>query len=154
MKCHSCSDRGVKESNADLGLAFVVLLASFLGSLVLNGCTAFEIGTQMTNLSDSGFLARIPETPKQREFYAAMPAYKLQRGIVKGNAFYACKDDKRGVVYLGNEASYQRYMEKVRMLVSFYETTEAKMTPTDMDTDFQWRVYDAWGDPGAPSPQD
>ena len=153
MKRYSRRDRRFEESNVGVGLTFVALLASFLGSCVLNGCTAFEIGTQMTNLSDSGFLARVPETPKQHEVYAAMPAYKLQRGIVKGNAFYACKDDKRGIVYLGNEANYQRYMEKVRRLVSFYETTEAKMTATDMDKDLQWRVYDAWGDPGAQKPQ-
>ena len=76
------------------------------GFLILNGCTAFETNTKIRTLSDSGFVARVPETPRQREAYAALPPYKLHRGVVKGNVFYAYKDEKNGVAYIGTEAEY------------------------------------------------
>jgi hypothetical protein len=129
-------------------------LLAVCGFLILNGCAAFEIRTQKTALSEGGFLARSPETPKQREAYAALPPYKLLRGVVKGNVFYTYKDEKDGVVYTGSEENYQRYMERVRRLVAFYETTEAKMVAHDMDNDLQWRWYGAWHDFGASNPRD
>jgi hypothetical protein len=91
--------------------------------LILNGCTAFETNTKIRTLSDSGFVARVPETPRQREAYAALPPYKLHRGVVKGNVFYAYKDEKNGVAYIGTEAEYARYME-TRRLIAAYEMTE------------------------------
>ena len=133
--------------------AFFVLLA-VCGFLTLNGCAAFEIRTKTRALSESGFRARIPETPKQREAYAALPPYKLNRGVMKGNVFYVCKDEKNGVVYIGSETDYQRYMEKVRRLVAAYETTEEKMVAYDMDNDLQWRWYGSWDDLGASNPRD
>ena len=93
-------------------------------------------------------MARVPETAKQREVYAALPAYKLHRGAVKGNVFYAYKDEKNGVVYVGTEAEYQRYMEKVRRLVAAFETTEDKMVAQDMDSDLQSRWYGTWENRG------
>jgi hypothetical protein len=115
------------------------------GYLILSGCVAFQIMTQTNTLSDSGFLARRPQTTKQREAYAALPPYKLQRGVAGGNVFYTYKDEKAGVVYIGGEEEYQRYMEKVRRLVAFYETTEAKMVAHEMDRNLQGIWYAAWG---------
>jgi hypothetical protein len=98
-----------------------------------------ESRAQRTTLSESGFLARVPETERQREFYAALPPYRLYRGVKNGQAFYVYKDEKAGVVYVGNEEDYQLYMRGVRRLVAFYETTEAKMVAYDMDSDVQSR---------------
>jgi hypothetical protein len=122
------------------------------GFLILNGCAAFEIRTQITTLSESGFLARIAETPRQREAYAALPPYQLLRGVMKGNAFYTYKDQKNGVVYTGNEENYMRYMERMRRLVAFYETTEEKIVARDMDGDLQSRCYGSWDYSGTPRP--
>jgi hypothetical protein len=126
----------------------VVRLAIFCASLTLISCTAFEKRTQRTTLSDSGFLARVPETEKQRETYAALPPHELYRGARNGRAFYVYKDEKAGVVYIGNEQDFQRYMERIRALVSYFETTEEKMAPRDMNSELLGQWYGAWGDTG------
>ena len=99
-------------------------------------------------------MARIPETPQQREVYAALPPYKLHRGVSQGTIFYAYKDEKNGVAYVGTEAEYQRYREKIRRLVAAYEMTEEKMVANDMDNDLQRRWYGSWSDFGASNPRD
>ena len=158
-----CTEQRAEESDRDrreegvgdqFGRSFFALLAVLCGFLVLNGCAAFDINTKITSLSENGFVARVPETAKQREVYAALPAYKLLRGAVKGNVFYAYKDEKNGVVYVGTEAEYQRYMEKVRRLVAAFETTEDKMVAQDMDSDLQSRWYGTWDNLGASNPRD
>ena len=133
------------------------LVVAVCGFLILSGCVAFQIRTQTNTLSDGGFLARMPQTTKQREAYAALPPYKLQRGVAGGNVFYTYKDEKAGVVYIGGEADYERYMVKVRRLVAFYETTEAKMAAHDMDPSLQRLWYSSWAglirlDPPRPKP--
>ena len=120
---------------------FVLLIGAFF---VLNGCKAFEIRTQSNTLSESGFLARVPETPRQREAYAALPPYRLYKGFMRGEAFYAYKDEKNGVVYLGSERDYEYYMQRVRRLVAFYETTEDKMRAYDMESGVQSRWQGSW----------
>ena len=113
--------------------------------LILNGCTAFETDTKIRTLSENGFVARVPETPRQREAYAALTPYKLHRGVVRGSVFYAYKDEKNGVAYLGTEAEYPRYMERARRLIAAFEMTEEKMAAYDMDNDLQWRWYGLMG---------
>jgi len=163
MKSYSCPEQRFEESNGEsIGrrvchaskLVVVALLAAVCGSFSINGCAAFEIRTQRTALSDSGFLARMPETPKQRETYAALPPYKLYRGVKNGNVFYAYKDEKSGVVYVGSEADYQRYMEKWQRLVAAYEMPQEKMVAHDMDNDLQWRWYGSWSNFGDSDPRD
>ena len=117
-------------------------LASAL--LVLTGCEAFESRTQRLTLSDSGFLARVPQTERQRDFYAALPPYKLYAGVKNGQPFYVYKDEKAGVVYVGNEQDYQRYMGKVRRLIAYYETTETKMVAHKIDDNVQSRWDGSW----------
>ncbi len=160
MKC-SCPEQRFGELNrvrrdgrAGNRSALFAALAAACGFLILNGCTAFETNTKIRTLSDSGFVARVPETPRQREAYAALPPYKLHRGVVKGNVFYAYKDEKNGVAYIGTEAEYQRYMETARRFIAAYEMTEEKMVAHDMDNDLQWRWYGSWSDFGASKPRD
>jgi hypothetical protein len=112
--------------------------------LVLSGCDAFESRTQRLTLSDSGFLARVPQTERQRDFYAALPPYGLYWGVKNGRPFYVYKDEKAGVVYVGNEKDYQLYMAKVRRLIAYYETTEAKMVAHKMDESVQARWDGSW----------
>jgi hypothetical protein len=127
------------------------------GCLVLSGCMGFQISTQKNNLSESGFLARMPQTPKQHEAYAALPSSVLLRGVSGGNAFYVFKDDRTGAVYIGGEADYERYLARVRKLVAYFETTEAKMAARDMDPSLQRLWYSSWAglirlDPPRPKP--
>jgi hypothetical protein len=92
---------------------------------------------------ESGFVARIAETSKQQEAYAALPPNKLFRGVVSGNTLYFYKDEARRVVYVGGEPEYGRYMAKVGILVAAYETTEAKMAAQNMSGDLQARFGEA-----------
>ena len=160
MKC-SCPEQRFGELNrvrrgwrAGNRSALFAALGAACWFLILNGCTAFETKTKIRTLSDSGFVARVPETPGQREAYAALPPYKLHRGVVQGNVFYAYKDEKNGVAYIGTEAEYARYMETARRLIAAYEMTEEKMVAHDMDNDLQWRWYGSWSDFGASNPRD
>ena len=122
----------------------VASLASICASLVLGGCGAIESRAQRTSLSDSGFLARVPQTERQRDFYAALPPYKLYQGVKNGRPFYVYKDEKAGVVYVGNEQDYQHYMAKVKRLIAYYETTEAKMVAHNIDESVQARWDGSW----------
>jgi hypothetical protein len=119
-------------------------LASICVSLVLGGCGAIESRAKRTSLSESGFLARFPQTERQRDFYAALPPYELYWGVRNGQPFYVYKDEKAGVVYVGNEQDYQRYIVKMRRLIAYYETTEAKMVARRIDENVQARWDGSW----------
>ena len=60
-------------------------------------------------LSASGFRVVTPETEQQKAIYAELPAYKLQRGNHQGKVFYAYKNEKQGIAYLGGESEHQAY---------------------------------------------
>jgi hypothetical protein len=119
-------------------------LGSICVSLVLGGCGGIESRAKRTSLSESGFLARVPQTERQRDFYAALPPYELYWGVRNGQPFYVYKDEKAGVVYVGNEQDYQRYIVKMRRLIAYYETTEAKMVARRIDENVQARWDGSW----------
>ena len=127
---------------------FVAIFVLAWALLVLSGCDAFESRTQRLTLSDSGFLARVPQTERQRDFYAALPPYRLFWGVKNGRPFYVYKDENAGVVYVGSEKDYQLYMAKVRRLIAYYETTEAKMVAHKMDESVQARWDGSWSREG------
>jgi hypothetical protein len=133
--------RGICDALIAFCIAFAIVACALLA---LGGCAAFEARTQRITLSESGFLARVPETEGQRESYVGLPPYRLYRGVKDGRTFYAYKDEKAGVVYIGNEQDYELYMGKVRRLVAFYETTETKMVAHNMDSDLQARWDRSW----------
>lgn len=108
-----------------LGLAFVITLIAF------NGCASLDASNQRSLLAAAGFRARTPETAKQRELYAAAPAYKVQRVAVEGRVFYAYKDEKAGVAYVGSEADYQRYQQlaiQQQIATAHYQAAEMNRT--------------------------
>jgi hypothetical protein len=132
---------GIRDSLSAVSIVFVTLVC---GLLALDGCGAIEKRAQRVNISESGFLARVPQTERQRDFYAALPPYELYQGVKNGRPFYVYKDEKAGVVYVGNEQDYQRYMGKVRRLVAYYETTEAKNVAHNIDENVQARWDGSW----------
>lgn len=75
------------------------------------GCASLDASNQESLLAAAGFRARTPQTPKQQELYAATPAYKVQQGTIDGKIFYAYKDEKKGVAWVGGEAEYQKYQQ-------------------------------------------
>jgi hypothetical protein len=96
---------------------------------------------QESLLSAAGFRARTPETAKQKELYAAVPAYKVQRASVDGKIFYAYKDEAKGVAYVGGEAEYRRYQQlavQQRIARDNYEAAQ-------MNRQMAWGWYGAYG---------
>ena len=95
-------------------------------------------------LSAAGFRVRTPETPLQKEVYAALTPYKVERATVKGRVFYVFKDEKEGVAYVGHEAEYQRYKNlavQQRIAQDYYMAYQ-------MDRMSAYRWYGAWGSRG------
>ncbi len=90
-------------------LVLASLLAAFCGLIALAGCASMEAASQESLLKQAGFQSRTPTTAEQKAAYARLPAYQLHRGTLKGRTIYAYKDEKAGVVYLGNQAQYAQY---------------------------------------------
>jgi hypothetical protein len=90
-----------------------MLLLTAVAAIVplLTQCAGLSASSTEPLLSAAGFRVVLPETPEQREIYASLPPYKIQRGIHDGRIFYAYKDEKQGVAYVGGEMEYQRYEE-------------------------------------------
>ena len=119
----------------------------FLGSLVaicalvLAGCAAMEPASQESLLQKAGFQSRTPTTEKQKAAYAALPANQLHKVTWKGRTLYGYKDEKAGVVWVGNEAQYAQY----KQLATNANLSQDQITPTqaaleakDVNTYNQW----------------
>jgi hypothetical protein len=143
MKSHTCSKRQFEKS-------IIALLAAVCGLFTLAGCASMESASEESLLSSAGFQARTPSTPKQKDAYAALPAYQLHRGTKEGKTIYVYKDEKAGVVYIGNEAQYQQY----RQAAAHAKLKEEKQVAHSMDNDLTYRWYGSWKDFGAASPVD
>ena len=119
----------------------------FLGSLlaicalVLAGCAAMESASQESLLQKAGFQSRTPTTAEQKAAYAKLPAYQLHRGTLKGRTLYGYKDEKAGVVYVGNQAQYAQYQQlakNARLKEEQITPAQAAIEEQDMHTYSQW----------------
>jgi hypothetical protein len=117
------------------------ILAGVCALFAFAGCAAMESASQESLLQKAGFQSRTPTTAKQKAAYAALPAYKLHKGTREGRTIYAYKDEKAGVVYLGNQAQYAQY----KQLAVNAKLKEEQITPAqealeekDMHTYNQW----------------
>ena len=86
-------------------------LASGIVLFALGGCASVGSTNTESLLSAAGFVVRTPQTDRQKQIYAALPAYKVERATVKDKVFYVYKDEKAGVAYVGHEPEYQRYQQ-------------------------------------------
>ncbi len=133
-------------SNLFLGPVLAVVCAV----LALAGCASMESASEEALLQKAGFQARTPTTEKQKAAYAALPAYQVHRGTMKGRTVYAYKDEKAGVVYVGNNAQYTQY----KQLAANAQLKEEKQVAHNMDNDLVYRWYGSWNDFGDASPVD
>ena len=107
----------------------------------LSGCASLDASNQESLLSAAGFRVRTPETPKQHQLFDAAPSYKVQRVTYNGKTFYAYKNEKKGVAYIGGDAEYQKYHElavQQRIARDNYEAAE-------MQRDAAMGWYGAYG---------
>jgi len=89
----------------------ITIAAALAGTGLVTGCASMGASSTEPLLSAAGFRARTPETAAQKSIYAELPPYKVQRGTHQGKVFYAYKNEKEGVAYVGGEAEYQKYQE-------------------------------------------
>jgi hypothetical protein len=125
-------------------LGFVLCLAGICVLFGINGCASMDASNQESLLTAAGFRVRTPQTDRQRELYDAMPAYKVQHAVVKGKVFYAYKNEKKGVAYVGGEAEYQRYQQ----LAVQQQIARENYMAAEMNRDAAWGWYGAWGPRG------
>lgn len=85
-----------------------MLLASVFAILITSCASSVSSSTEQS-LSAAGFVVRTPQNAKQRQLYDDLPAYKVHRGTYDGKTFYAYKNEKQGVAYVGTEQAYQEY---------------------------------------------
>ena len=120
----------------------------FLGSvlaicaLVLAGCTTMQpAASQESLLQQAGFQSRTPTTAKQKAIYAKLPANQLHRVTVNGRTIYGYKDEKAGVVWVGNEAQYAHYKQlaaKANLKADQITPAQAALEKQDMHTYSSW----------------
>lgn len=117
------------------------LLAAVCALIALAGCASMEAASQESLLKQAGFQSRTPNTAEQKAAYARLPAYQLHRGMSKGSTIYAYKDEKAGVVYLGNQAQYAQYKQlAVNAKLKEEQFTPAQTALEEKDV----RTYNNW----------
>ncbi|MEK7952414.1 hypothetical protein [Luteolibacter soli] len=89
----------------------IILTALIPLSGLLTSCASMGASSTEPLLSAAGFHVKTPETSAQKAIYAELPPYKVQRGTHQGKVFYAYKNEKEGVAYVGGEAEYQKYQK-------------------------------------------
>jgi hypothetical protein len=85
------------------------LLIVSLALFSFAGCASIGSSGTKKLLDEAGFRTVAPSTPKQQELYAAIPAYQVERVTYNGKTFYAYKDKRDGIAYVGDEHNFQEY---------------------------------------------
>ena len=117
------------------------LIAAFCGLIALAGCTSMQPASQESLLIKAGFQSRTPTTAEQKAAYARLPANQLHRGALKGQTIYAYKDEKAGVVYLGNQAQYDQYKQlavNAKLKEEQFTPAQTALEAKDVHTYNQW----------------
>ena len=135
MKSHSSQNHGAP-------LVLASLVAAFCALIALAGCTTMGTAASAESLlQKAGFQSRTPTTAEQKAAYAKLPAYELHRGMLKGRTIYAYKDEKAGVIYLGNQAQYDQYKQlavNAKLKAEQFTPAQTALEAKDM------HVYDSW----------
>ena len=118
----------------------VLPLAAGAAVFLFTGCEAEQTNTKSL-LSAAGFHTLTPSTPTQKEVWAQMPSYSVQRVSANGKTVYAYKDEKAGIAYVGREAEYQRY----KNLCIQQQIAQQYYAAATWDPYWSGRWYGAWG---------
>jgi len=118
-----------------------IIFAAAITILFLASCAELEATNTKSLLSAAGFHAVTPATALQKEVYAKMPPYHVERISMKSKVVYAYKDEKAGIAYVGHEAEYQRY----KNLCIQQQIAQDYYMASSMDPYWSHRWYGAWG---------
>ena len=100
-----------------------------------------ESASQESLLQKAGFQSRTPTTAQQKAAYAKLPANQLHQVTLKGRTLYGYKDEKAGVVWIGNEAQYAQY----KQLATNAKLQQEQITPAQSALEAQdMRTYNQW----------
>jgi hypothetical protein len=123
-------------------LNVILIFAGAVTALLMAGCAGVGSANTTSLLTAAGFRARTPETPKQQQLYAALPAYHVERATVPGKGvFYVYKDEKAGIAYVGREQEYQQYQQ----LAIQQQIAQDQYMAAQMQANAAWGWYGAWG---------
>jgi len=117
-----------------LALTIVVLATSIVSSVDA------QFNETKSLLAAARFRVLTPKTPRQKEIYAGLPAYKIERAHVHGTVIYVYKDEKAGIAYVGAKAEYERY----RKLCAQRHLDPDFFAAHEMDPMYAHRWYGAW----------
>ena|SRR5437764_13793104 len=121
----------------------ITILAA-VGSIVLGlvGCANMGSSNTESLLSAAGFKVRTPETDRQKQIYASLTAYKVERATVPDKGvFYVYKDEKQGVAYVGREEEYQHY----KQLAIQQQISRDNYMAAEMDRQAAMNLYGGFG---------
>lgn len=120
----------------------LLLVTLLLGPVaaVLTSCAAKRAASTESTLSAAGFKIRTPENAKQQAIYDQLPDYKIQRGTHEGKTFYAFKNKKEGVAYIGGPKKYERYRE----ITVQQDIAREQRIASEMQRDMSDRWWDAY----------
>ena len=94
----------------------LLLLFLVTGSAIVGiaGCATSSPVNSPQTLLGAGFRGTTPETTRQKEIFASLPADKVERLTVNNQTLYIYKDESKGMALVGGEAEHQRYREMAR----------------------------------------
>jgi hypothetical protein len=121
-----------------------IIVLSLAAGIVLSGlggCASVGSTNTESLLSAAGFVVRTPQTDRQKQIYAALPPYKVERATVNDKVFYVYKDEKAGVAYVGHEPEYQRY----KQLAIRQQIAEEQYMAAELDRQAALNFYGGFG---------
>src|SRR4051794_17106414 len=122
-------------------LPFLLALTIGAMALFMTGCETTHVNNTKSLLSTAGFRVKKPETPLQKEVYAAMPGDHVQKISMGNKTIYAFKDEAQGVAYVGRAQEYQHYVQ----LCVQQQIAQDYYTAASMNSYYAHRYYGAWG---------
>lgn len=93
------------------GLVALVCLVALIGWFGVQAVQAQDHGAMMT---DSGFKTWNVDTDKEKAFFDKHPTDKLTTYKKGDKVAHVYKDPKTGVVYVGDQAALQAYLQKTK----------------------------------------
>ena len=120
----------------------VSLFAVSLAAVLLGGCAEMGSSNTKSLLSAAGFRMKTPQTPQQKEIYAALTPYHMERATIPSKGvFYVYKDEAAGVAYVGREPEYQAYCN----LAVQQRIAQDQYMAANMNAMYARRWYGAYG---------
>ena len=116
----------------------VLLTIGFLIALVV-GCQTTSERENM--LSAAGFKAVPADTQERQAHLHSLPHDKITPVQHNGTVYYTFPDTKNNILYIGQQAEFQRY-QNLRMQK---QMADEQLSAAQMYNDAPWGVWGAWG---------